>query len=287
MMAQLWIVMVAFAFCVIAYLYFVKPWQVGQRPYYLSHSLRLAEGTWGVTLWPAKLQPIGVFSRGMKPKVTQAISFEAGQYAWVSIATSPFVLSDHPLFIASAPADRPRFRFVIEEAGDFGKALGQIPVGTRAYIDGPYGSFTLSAAEARLPRGKQAAGLAFIAGGVGIAPMLSLLRDRKAAGEPRPLRLLYGNRSASQIVARDELTTMETAMDFRVRHVLSEPPYEWDGGVGAIDGAAVDGWIDWPDAGEWIYFVCGSGTMIEAAERALIARGVPAAHIITERLKYD
>ena len=286
-LAQLWIVLVAFSFVAIGYLYLVRPWQLGQRPYYVSHVLRLGEGIWGVTLWPARLQPIGVFARGMKPKVTQALSFEAGQYAWVTIGTSPFVLSDHPLFIASAPADRPRFKFVIEEAGDFSMALGQIPIGTRAYIDGPYGGFTLSTAESRLPRGKQAAGFAFIAVGAGIAPMLSFLRDCKAEGETRPLRLLYGNRSASRIVAREELAAMESEMDVRVHHVLSDPPYEWDGGCGELDAATIDGWVDWDSPDEWIYFLCGPAAMIDAAERALIARGVPPARIMSERLKYD
>lgn len=286
-LAQLWIVMVALTFAIVGYLYLVKPWQLAQRPYYVSHVLRLGEGMWGVTLWPAKLQPVGVFSRGLKPKVTQAIPFEAGQFAWVTIGTSPFALSDHPLSFASAPGERPRFKFIIKEAGDFSRSLGQIPVGTRAYLDGPYGSFTLSAAEAALPKGQPAAGLAFIAGGVGVAPILSLLRDRHAAGEKRPMRLLYGNRSASQIVCRDELTAMEAAMDVRVHHVVSEPPYEWSGGVGVIDGATVDGWLDWPDPAAWLFFVCGPTAMMDTVERALLARGVPAARIITERFKYD
>lgn len=286
-LAQLWIVMVALTFAIVGYLYLVKPWHLAQRPYYVSHVLRLGEGMWGVTLWPAKLQPIGIFSRGLKPKVTEAMPFEAGQFAWVTIGNSPFLQSDHPLSIVSGPGDRPRFKFVIKEAGDFSKSLGQIPVGTHAYIDGPYGRFTLSAAEAALPKGQRAAGLAFIAGGVGVAPILSLLHDRRAAGEERPMRLLYGNRSASQIVYKDELTAMETAMDFRVRHVVSEPPYEWTGGVGVIDGATVAEWLDWPDPAAWLFFVCGPIAMMDAVERALLARGVPAARIITERFKYD
>lgn len=286
-MGQLWIVLVALALGVIVYLYLVKPWQLSQRPYYVSHVFRVAEGLWSVTLWPAKLQPVGLLARGMKPKVTKAIPFEAGQFAWITIGATPFILSDHPLSIASAPADRPRFRFVVKELGDFSKALGKIPVGTRAYIDGPYGTFTLSRAEGALPSGQTARGIAFIAGGVGIAPILSLLRDRKASGERRPLRLLYGNRAASQIVARDELAALETELDFRTRHVVSEPPIEWDGGVGVLDAATVDGWIDWPDAAEWIYFVCGPLAMLDQVERALIAKGVPPARIIAERFQYD
>lgn len=286
-LAQLWIVMVAFTFGIVGYLYLVKPWQLAQRPYYVSHVLRLGEGMWGVTLWPAKLQPIGLFARGLKPKVTEAMPFEAGQFAWVTIGNSPFLLSDHPLSIASAPADRPRFKFVIKEAGDFSKSLGRIPVGAPAYLDGPYGGFALSAAEAALPKGQRIAGLAFIAGGVGVAPILSLLRDRQAAGEKRPMRLLYGNRTASQIVYGDELAAMETAMDFRMRQVVREPPYEWTGGVGVIDGATVAEWLDWPDPAAWLFFVCGPTAMMDTVEWALLARGVPAARIMTERFKYD
>ena len=286
-MAQLWIVMVGLALGIMVYLYLVKPWQLSQRPYYVSHVSRVADGMWSVTLWPAKLQPIGVFTRGLPSKITQAIPFEAGQFAWVSIGASPFIFSDHPLSITSAPGDRPRFRFVIKELGDFSKSLGKIPVGTRAYIDGPYGTFTLSRAEAALPSGKSARGLAFIAGGVGIAPILSLLRDRKAAGEPRPMRLLYGNRVASQIVAREELAALETGRDFRTRHVVSEPPIDWDGGVGQLDAATVEDWIDWPDAADWIYFICGPIAMLDQVEGALIAKGVPPARIISERFQYD
>ena len=286
-MAQLWIVLVALTLALIVYIYVVKPWQLSQRPYYVSHVFRVAEGMWSVTLWPAKLQPIGVFTRGLPTKITQAIPFEAGQFAWVTIGVTPFILSDHPLSIASAPGDRPRFRFVVKELGDFSKTLGKIAVGTRAYIDGPYGTFTLSQAEATLPRGESARGLAFIAGGVGIAPILSLLRDRKAAGEQRPMRLLYGNRAASQIVARDELAALETASDFRVRHVVSEPPLDWPGGLGVLDAATVADWIDWPDAAEWIYFVCGPLAMMDQVECTLIAKGVPPARIISERFQYD
>jgi predicted ferric reductase len=286
-LAQLWIVMAALTFAVIGYLYLVKPWQLSQRPYYVSHVFRVGEGLWGVTLWPAKLQPVGLFARGLKPKVTKAIPFEAGQFAWVTIGASPFVLSDHPLSIASAPADRPRFRFIIKEVGDFSKTLNQIPVGTRAYMDGPYGCFTLSAAEASFPKGERAAGLAFIAGGVGIAPILSLLRDRQATGETRPMRLIYGNRAASQIVFRDELEKMASTLDLRIRHVLSEPPYEWSGGVGVLDAAAIDAWIEWPAPDRWIYFLCGPTAMMDEVERALIARGVPPARIISERFRYD
>ena len=286
-MAQLWIVLVALTLGVIVYHYVVKPWQLSQRPYYVSRVTQLAEGQWGVTLWPAKLQPIGIFTRGLPARITKPIPFEAGQFAWITIGVTPFILSDHPLSIASAPADRPRFRFVIKEMGDFTKLIGQIPVGTRAYIDGPYGTFTLSRAEAALPRGQAARGLAFIACGVGVAPILSLLRDRKAAGDKRPMRLLYGNRAASQIVAREELAVMETECDFRVRHVVSEPPIDWAGGVGVLDAATVAQWIDWPDAAEWIYFVCGPKPMLDQVERALIAKGVAPARIITERFQYD
>ncbi len=49
-----------------------------------------------------------------------------------------------------------------------------------------------------------------IAGGAGLAPMLSLLRDAAARGETRPITLLYGNRHEGQIMAAAELAALKT-----------------------------------------------------------------------------
>jgi predicted ferric reductase len=98
-------------------------------------------------------------------------------------------LTEHPFSISSAPVDRPRITFTIKESGDFTSRIRTIAPGTRAYLHGPHGNFTLT--------GRATKGIVFIAGGVGFAPIMGMLRQLKAA---HPLRLIYGNRVETQIL---------------------------------------------------------------------------------------
>jgi NAD(P)H-flavin reductase len=169
--------------------------------------------------------------------------------------------------------------FVIKEAGDFTRSLGQVRPGTTAYVDGPHGNLTLDRRHGK--------GIALLAGGVGIAPLISMLRELARSGDPRPIVLVYGNRAADQIVYRDELDALAKRENVSVVHVLSEPPPGWTGLVGQLDAERIRAQFAFPDAREWIYFVCGPPAMLEACERALIALGVPPAQIVSERFRYD
>lgn len=286
-LAQLWIVLGVLALAGLAYLYLVRPWQLGQQPFYISEITRVGERLWSITLGPAKMQPVGILSRGAKPQITQPIVYEAGQFAYVTLGGSPFIMADHPFSIASSPSEGSKLRFLVKEAGDFTKVVGSLPVNSRAYVDGPFGRFTLRQGEAAAGGRDKVAGIAFIAGGVGIAPILGLLRDAGARGETRPLRLLTGNRAASQLVYGEEMESWAAALDFRARHVLQEPPADWQGGVGMLDDATIADWIDWPNPEGWLYFVCGPRAVREFTERALRARGVPPSRIVDEAFKYE
>lgn len=78
-------------------------------------------------------------------------------------------------------------------------------------------------AAAMLP-GLSPLALVVIAGGVGFAPMLAILRHAAAEGYAHPVRLVYGNRAESQILYREELEAMKATLDLEVHLVLSEPP---------------------------------------------------------------
>ncbi|HEY4133780.1 MAG TPA: ferric reductase-like transmembrane domain-containing protein [Alphaproteobacteria bacterium] len=286
-LAQLWIMMAALSLASLGYLYIGRPWQLGQRPFYISKIARVGDRLWSVTLWPAKQHPVGMLAAAAKPRITPPIAYEAGQFAWVTLGGSPFIMADHPFSIVSSPTEGAKLSFLIEEAGDFTKVIGALPVNSRAYVDGPFGRFTLSEGVAAAGGDAKVAGIAYVAGGVGIAPILGLLRHRRAVQETRPLRLLAGNRAANQIVYGDEMEEWTQAMDFRATHVLAQPPIDWSGGVGEIDEAMVADWIDWPHPERWLYFVSGSRAMRAAAERALRARCVPLARIIDEAVGYE
>ncbi len=208
-----------------------------------------------------------------------AFRFRAGQFAWFTLDRSPFSVVEHPFSIASAPADLPNLELVIKEAGDFTSRLDRLRVGGRAHLDGPHGNFTLE--------GRTADGLVVIAGGVGIAPMFSLLRQAAAERDPRPWLLLYGNRHAGQIVHGAELDSLHGRLDFEVVHLLGEPPPGWAGEVGQFDRAFLARHVRLPQMAGRLFFVCGPPAMIDTVERALVELGVPLGRIVAERFRYD
>jgi len=125
------------------------------------------------------------------------------------------------------------------------------------------------------------------AGGSGITPMLSLI-ETILSTEPRStFTLVYGNRTVASIMFLERLEELKNSCMDRLRllHVLSDEPQEVDLFSGLLDEARCSELMRTALAGEAIdeAFVCGPAPMMDAAEAALRAAGVPQAHIHVER----
>ena len=263
-MSGLWYVLVALALASLIYVYLVTPILQLRSPYTVLSVRKLALKTWELIIAPRK---------------GDAIRFEPGQFVWLTLGRSPFAITEHPFSISTAPVDRPHIGFVIKEVGDGTRAIGDLALGSPAYVDGPHGNLTLS--------GRSAAGIVLIAGGVGIAPIMSMLRELRAREDPRAVKLIYGNRLAAQIVYAQELEEMATRSNIEVHHVLGEPPDEWNGVVGQLDVAVLERLLGFPGYEHWLYIVCGPGPMIDAVESSLERLGVPLRQIVSEKFNYD
>ncbi len=263
-LAGFWVVLTAVAVLTLAYVYLVKPLLQLREPYTVVGNEKVADRTWEVTVEPQK---------------GEAIDFAPGQFVWLNLGHSPFSLVEHPFSISSAPADRPRIAFTIKENGDFTNRIGEIAAGTRAYLDGPHGFFT--------PAGRPPTGMVFIAGGVGFAPIMGMLRQFHAERYDKPLRLIYGNRVESQILYRAETQAIAETLDLKVHHVLTEPPEGWQGLVGELSADVLEQCLSDADRRNWLYFVCGPSPMLTSAEATLRNLGVPAERIVYERFTYD
>jgi ferredoxin-NADP reductase len=167
----------------------------------------------------------------------------------------------------------------IKARGDFTSRLHALAPGTPVVVDGPHGSFGL--------QNRRAGAVCLVAGGIGIAPIIGVLRDLHAGADPRPIALLYGARNLAQLVYADEIRAMRGRLRLQVQFYLDEPPPEWTGGVGAMDAAAFRAALAPVDAARWVCLVCGPTPMMLAAERHLIAAGVPSDRIVYERFDYD
>lgn len=208
------------------------------------------------------------------PEDGQGFDYRAGQFVWLSLRATPFGMREHPFSIASSPSRPGRLEFTIKELGDFTRTIGSIQSGERAYVDGPYGNFGVHGHE-------DAPGLVFIAGGVGIAPVMSLLRWLADQGEQRPLWVFYGNRDLDRIVFREELEALQSRLSLKLVHVLGDPPEGWTGERGFITAEVLNRHL--PGLRDRLhYFVCGPEPMIRLSERSLDSLGVPLARLHSE-----
>jgi ferredoxin-NADP reductase len=151
-------------------------------------------------------------------------------------------------------------------------------VGDVLHARGPMGRFLAP---------ETAKSLFFIAGGSGITPIMSQIRQRLATGDQTPLTLLYGNRSEADIIFRNELEAIVAQYpQLRVQHVLSDGNGELTAVRGLLDEATVAAQLAAlvPEPGAVdAFMMCGPEPMMVAARKALLAHGVGESTIHEER----
>ncbi len=135
------------------------------------------------------------------------------------------------------------------------------------------------------PDRNEGPGFVLIAGGVGITPMVSVLRTMADRDDRRPVVLLYACRSLAEATFADELTALDSRLDLTTVYILERPGPDWDGEHGFIDRGVLSRHL--PERHERLqYFICGPAPMVTAVEDALAAESVPAERVHTERFNF-
>ncbi|MFI2230033.1 ferredoxin reductase family protein [Nocardia testacea] len=213
----------------------------------------------------------------LAPVGHDGLRFRPGQFGWLTVGRSPFAVTAHPFSFSSSAADHSRVRITIKALGDFTSTIGDIAIGTRAFLDGPHGVFT--------PDRHEGPGFVLIAGGVGITPMISILRTMTDRGDRRPFLLVYAVRTMDEQTFDDEIRACARRLDLTVVPVPETPPPEWHGESGFVDRGLLQRHL--PDRYRHRqYFICGPAPMVTATEDALADLDVPADRIHTERFTF-
>ena len=203
------------------------------------------------------------------------LSFEAGQFVWLKIGSTPFVFEEHPFSVASSAEHPDRMEFTIKALGDFTELLGALRPGRPVFLDGPYGGFTIEGLDG-------APGFVFIGAGVGITPLLSMLRTLADRADQRRLWLIVSARTESDLMLRREVEQVRARLNLKVVEVVSAPGPGWTGEVGRIGHNLLS--RNLPRRPHRLhYFLCGPQPMVTSVSHDLAALGVPLRRIHTER----
>ncbi|MBN1834310.1 MAG: hypothetical protein JW820_00600, partial [Spirochaetales bacterium] len=184
---------------------------------------------------------------------------------------------EHPFTIASSPEGGQIHESTIKESGDFTATIGETRVDEPAGIQGPFGRFSY----VLHPKERE---FVFVAGGIGITPLMSMLRHMAATGAEAQVLLLYANRTEGDIAFREELERISRGGHPRLEvvHVLEKPPEGWGGESGRVTRELVERRLGGPAAGR-AFYVCGPPAMMNALLPVLRRMGVPRRHLHSER----
>jgi len=184
---------------------------------------------------------------------------------------------EHPFTISSSPALPGVHTATIKESGDFTRGISMVRPGDLLAVQAPFGRFSYLLH----PQEKD---IVFIAGGIGITPIMSMLRHMRDSAAEMDVHLLYANQSEADIVFKKELEELasEKAPRLRVTHVLDRPGEGWTGERGRIDWPMIKKNVS-GDLKAKAFYLCGPPPMMNALITSLIENGVPSRQVRTER----
>jgi ferredoxin-NADP reductase len=187
------------------------------------------------------------------------LNYKSGQYLFVTIKSSGSKLSK-TFSLSSSPTEKEHIEFTKKLTdSEFSNTLRTLKVGDWAMIDAPYGKFTFEGENEKV---------ALLAGGIGITPFRSICRYCTDMRLTAKITLLYGNRSESDIVFKEELEEMEKQNEnLKVVFMLNEASSGWKGVTGVIDAELVKKEV--PDYKERVFYVCGPPPMVQAMEKLI------------------
>jgi predicted ferric reductase len=259
-MKAIWIFEIAVWVVAFAYIRIIRPIRIGQKPYMVESVVGESADTYTLTL---------------VPDGHDGVSFEAGQVAWISTGPSPFNLHRNPFsYSGSSEAPGGAIRFSIKNLGDFTSTVPHMQKGQRVYVDGPYGTFNLE--DPRMQKG-----LVLIAGGIGLAPVMSILNTLADRGDKRPAYVFYGDFNEDTALYADEFEQLKPKLNMAFVQVLEKPLQDDYPHQGYITKDVMLAHLP-QNYNELFYFVCGPAAMLRAVEKHFDAMGISDSQIHEE-----
>ncbi len=252
---RLWIGLLGSTMLVFLYHRWIRPMRHRRHPYRV---IEVVQET--TTVWTIKLAP---------PDGRSLFNYQPGQFQFITFHRAGHLpVEEHHWTISSSPTDKSHVSSTIKALGDFTSTIGETKSGDTASIHAPFGRFSY----AFHPNEKA---FVCIVGGIGITPIISMLRHMRDVRATFPVLLLYANHSEGDIVFRKELSEIAAGQYPRLHvvHVLDHPDPAWTGEKGTIDREKLERYCGKLLKDRYFY-ICGPKRMLETEMNLLHALGV-------------
>ena len=201
-----------------------------------------------------------------------------GQHVDVRLTAEDGYQAQRSYSVASEP-ENTRLMLTVEliEEGEVSPYLtSDVRPGDKFELRGPIGGYFVWTVAMGGP-------LFLVAGGSGIAPLMSMLRYRAAVKSTIPALLLYSSRTFEDIIYREELDQMAARDGLTVVYTLTRrQPSGWSGGARRIDRSMLASVSPSVTARPRI-FICGPTSLVESTAESLLELGYERNFIKTER----
>lgn len=169
-----------------------------------------------------------------------------------------------------------RVAFGIKRHGPFSTHITSMKPGDRVEVAGPYGVFGLPA--------ESTEHMVFLAGGIGITPLMCMIEHLAESGHSKPFFLFYSNKTEADTAYRKSLERFsEQNAHLKIIYTLTgeNTPEGWNGERGRIN-------VDMMrkhgvDLGQAMFFFCGPVPFVDGLKKALSEAGVEPKRLVSEK----
>lgn len=250
----------------------------GAMGFYLYHKVfrKLLAGKW-FTAETVVPESGSMTTLLLKPQKGAVFPYLPGQFGFLRVFQHGVSSEEHPFSISSQPLEKEYLRMTIKNLGDWTSGVQKIKPGSNVLLDAPYGRFSPLLYDCR-------EGIVLIAGGVGITPMLSILRYYAQADRTQKIILLWGVNRQEELICQSELHAMQRNMEhFTFLPVVNDPGFSGEKGYITRDTLERTLREQNADIPKQHYFFCGPAPMWAGVRKSLKTMGVRGRMIHAER----
>ncbi len=189
----------------------------------------------------------------------QNFTYEPGQFMMVSMPHH----GEAPISISSTPSRPGRLHLSVRKAGSLTGAMFELKKGNVIGLRGPYGR--------PFPVDKFVGDMLFVAGGIGLAPLRSVINYSLDHGDDSAKKtILYGSRSPADIAFQDDFGAWRQRAEVTCLLTVDEADGSWTGPVGVVTSLLEQVEVD---ASNCTALVCGPPVMIRYTLEKLAQMG--------------